>query len=201
MSKELPHFNIGLSYGGNQEWFNGFMMRIGGCAAETVCDLCVYLDKYKGYKLYPFDINNLSKKDYIAFGDIIKPYLHPRMSGIDKLSIYIEGFSAYLADKNTNIKLEGIEGEQGVDFAKAALISQIDKDIPVPYLCLHHNDLTFREYKWHWFLLNAYKTVGDRLFVKAVTYSESEWLDFEKLWDTGCTPKGGMIVIKTDEKG
>ena len=26
-------------------------------------------------------------------------------------------------------------------------------------------------------------------------------LDFEKLWDTGCTPKGGMIVIKTDEKG
>ena len=38
MRHELEHFNIGSSYGGNQDWFRTFMMRIGGCGAETACD-------------------------------------------------------------------------------------------------------------------------------------------------------------------
>ena len=42
MKKELEHFMIGASYGGNQEWFRSFMMRIGGCGAETACDSCLY---------------------------------------------------------------------------------------------------------------------------------------------------------------
>ena len=35
MRQELQHFHIGDSYGGNQDWFPTFMMRIGGCGAET----------------------------------------------------------------------------------------------------------------------------------------------------------------------
>ena len=38
MKRELEHFYIGYSYGGNQDWFRTFMMRIGGCGAETVGD-------------------------------------------------------------------------------------------------------------------------------------------------------------------
>ena len=38
MRRELEHFRIGDSYGGNQDWFPTFMMRIGGCGAETACD-------------------------------------------------------------------------------------------------------------------------------------------------------------------
>ena len=33
MKRELDHFYIGRSYGGNQDWFRTFMMRLGGCAA------------------------------------------------------------------------------------------------------------------------------------------------------------------------
>jgi len=195
--KELPHFNIGSSYGGNQEWFDGFMMRLGGCAAETACDISIYLDLYKGTSLYPFDKNNLNKEDYVKFGSVMKPYLHPRMSGIDRLSIYLEGFGQYLKDRGEDgIKLSGIEGEVGIERVKKALISQLDRGIPVPFLLLKHTEPRFKDYEWHWFLLNAYISSEHRLMVKAVTYSEYEWLDFEELWNTGYDQKGGMITVE-----
>lgn len=46
MKKELNYFYMGDSLGGNQEWFSGFMMKKGGCGAETACDISVYLAKY-----------------------------------------------------------------------------------------------------------------------------------------------------------
>ena len=55
MKKELDYFRIGNSYGGNQDWFLDFMMKIGGCAALTACDSCIYLDLYKGTELYPYE--------------------------------------------------------------------------------------------------------------------------------------------------
>ena len=196
MKKELPHFNIGSSYGGNQEWFNGFMMRVGGCAAESACDLCIYMDLYKGTSLYPFDKNNITKSDYVKFGSIMKPYLHPRMSGIDRLSIYIDGFGEYLNNKGSNLKLSGVEGSESFEKAKTALIDRIDSGIPVPFLCLHHSNPRFKDYEWHWFLINGYECFEDTVMVKAVTYSEFEWLSFHELWNTGYPNKGGLIVIK-----
>ena len=65
MKKELDYFRIGNTYGGNQDWFPDFMMKIGGCAALTACDSCICLDLYKGTTLYPFDKQRLTKKDYI----------------------------------------------------------------------------------------------------------------------------------------
>lgn len=196
IKKELPHFKIGLSYGGNQEWFNGFMMKIGGCAAETACDLSVYLDLYKNTHLYPFDIKHITKSDYIKFGSVMKPYLHPRMSGIDKLSIYIDGFGEYLKDNNSEIKISGVEGTEDYQIAEEVLFDRLDNDIPVPFLCLHHIDKRFKDYEWHWFLLNGYMLDGEKLLVKAVSYSSFEWLDFKNLWNTGCSPKGGLIKIE-----
>ncbi|MBE6719777.1 MAG: hypothetical protein E7571_03845 [Ruminococcaceae bacterium] len=196
MKKELPHYRIGTSYGGNQEWFGDFMMRIGGCAAETACECCIYLDKYKGTSLYPFDAQNITKRDYKEFGNVMKPYLHPRMSGIDKLSIYIEGFGQYLADRNSKITLGGIEGSEDASLAKLTLIRQIDSGIPVPYLCLYHKNPRFRDYEWHWFLINGYEQYGDVLMVKAVTYSSWEWLDFDELWNSGRQKKGGLIELR-----
>ena len=48
MRRELEHFMIGNSYGGNQDWFRTFMMRIGGCGAETACDSSLYFAIHKG---------------------------------------------------------------------------------------------------------------------------------------------------------
>ena len=48
MRRELEHFYIGYSYGGNQDWFRTFMMRLGGCGAETACDSSLYFALHKG---------------------------------------------------------------------------------------------------------------------------------------------------------
>ena len=171
------------------------MMKLGGCAAETACDISIYLDLYKCTRLYPFDKNKLTKADYIRFAGIMKPYLHPRWSGIDKLSIYIDGFTQFLRDRGSEITLSGVEGSEPSMNAKKSVIEQLNKGIPVPYLCLHHADRRFSEYEWHWFVLNGYEKYENTLMVKAVTYSNFEWLDFDALWSTSCSPKGGLIII------
>ena len=193
MKKELEYFYIENSYGGNQEWFGEMSMRLGGCGAETAIEICIYSDKYFGTKLCPLDINNLTKKDYAAFGSIMKAYLHPRLRGIDRLDIFTEGFARYLADKNSNTILAEFEGSNSFEKAKEALKKQIDKGFPIAYLCLNHSDRRFKEYQWHWFIINGYEEKGENIFVKAVTYSNYEWLDFRRLWNTEKAYKGGMV--------
>ena len=48
MKRELEHFYIGEAYGGSQDWFPTFMMRMGGCAAETACDSSIYFALHRG---------------------------------------------------------------------------------------------------------------------------------------------------------
>lgn len=43
MKKTLDYFMIEGTLGGNQEWFKNVVMYIGGCAAATACDCCIYL--------------------------------------------------------------------------------------------------------------------------------------------------------------
>ena len=103
MKQILDYFMIDGEVGGNQDWFRNVVMHIGGCAAATACDCCIYFAKYKGKKnLYPFDAENLSKEDYIQFSMKMKPYLRPRMSGVNKLWMYTEGFGTQTARCKAN---------------------------------------------------------------------------------------------------
>ena len=78
MKKELDYFTIEGCYGGNQDWFTNLIMHMGGCAAATACDSCIYfgLQNEKMKPLYPFNIECLTKEDYKAFSQIMKPYLN-----------------------------------------------------------------------------------------------------------------------------
>ena len=138
MQKELDYFTIEHSYGGNQDWFWDPMMKIGGCAALTACDSCIYLDCYKGMKgLYPFEKTAITKKDYQRFGMKMKPYLRPRRNGVDALDIYIDGFGRYLSDQGcSQVKMEAFPGTEKASRAKEALIAQIDSGLPLPCLAL-----------------------------------------------------------------
>lgn len=198
MKQILPYFNIGSSFGGNQDWFRDISMRGGGCAAVTAIEACIYLDLYKGTSLCPFDAKTVDKSDFIAFGKIIKPYLRPRLSGIDTLDIYIDGLGDYLKSKNAAVSLSGVEGDTPYFDAVAALKEQIDSGYPVPYLNLHHKDKRFKDYEWHWFMINGYEDSANGVFVRASNYSDYEWLDFSALYNTGCDKKGGLIIIKTE---
>lgn len=202
MKNELNYFNIEGLYGGNQELFSDLWMRGGGCAAVTACDLCIYLDLYKGTadaggSLYPFNPRNLTKADYERFAMRMKPYLRPRFSGIDKLEIYIKGLGRYLSDRGCgSIQLSAFPGELPYTQAREFLTMQIDAGYPVPMLNLRHRDKAFSDFEWHWFLLTGYESLDEELKVKVVSYGEFVWLDFRSLWNTGYRQKGGMIMVR-----
>ena len=198
MKRELRHFNIGNSYGGNQDWFPTFMMRIGGCGAETACDSSVYFALHRGLtKIAPENVSALTKDDYIDFAYKMRPYLSPRMSGIDRLEIYTEGYARYLGDRGeTRLTMAHLDGTEPYEKAKRAVIRQIDGGYPVPTLVLNHRDKRFKDYVWHWFLINGYNETQSSFEVKAVTYSAYEWLDFSGLWNTGYERRGGLVLYK-----
>ena len=201
MKKELPHFHIGNEYGGSQNWLTDLFMKIGGCATVTACDMAIYLKMYKGKdKLYLNDIENISRRDYNEFSKYMKTFLRPRISGIDKLEMYIEGMEAFFKDVGeSGVSLSTLYGNESAFIAKKVLKKQIDKGIPVPTLTLRHNQREFIEYVWHWYILNAYEevTVGSETFlmVKAVTNGYYRWVDLYRLWNTGFSKKGGFIIF------
>ena len=197
MRKELEYFNVEGDYGGNQECFPDLMMKLGGCAAVTACDCCIYFDLYKGTSLYPYSLDSLTRKDYYKFGMDMKRYLHPRWTGIDKLEIYIDGFGEFLSDHGCNsIKMKPLSGETDAANAKTAIVEQIDKGLPVPCLLLNHKSKAFKDFEWHWFLLTGYEISGEKCMVKAVSYGKYHWFDFDDLWNTSHARKGGLIMFE-----
>ena len=140
-------------------------MHMGGCAAATACDSCIYfgLQNEKMKPLYPFDIECLTKEDYKAFSQIMKPYLKPRAGGVRKLSWFVEGLGRYIQDvneaKHTDIyiRMEEFCGDHTWQEAAIFIKEQLDQDIPVPYLLLRHQNEAYKDYIWHWFLLTGYE--------------------------------------------
>lgn len=196
--KALEHFTIGDSYGGNQDWFRSFMMRIGGCAAETACDSSLYFALHRGVEgICPFDPNDLSKEAYVDFAHMMRQYLWPRMSGVNRIEIFIDGYAKYLRDRGVDrIDMRAFHGSEPYEKAAEALMRQIDSGCPVPTLVLNHKDKSMKDYVWHWFLINGYDRQTDDLLVRAVTYSEYQWISLKRLWDTGHDLKGGFVLYK-----
>ena len=167
MRKELPYFQIGASYGGNQDWFSDVWMRKGGCGAETACDVSVYLAMYRGIAhAYPFRIPAVHE-DYVAFSEIMRPYLSPRWTGIDRLDIYIDGFGSYLRDRGIDsIGLAPWEGTHSYEETRGIVRRQIDAEMPIPCLTLKHRAPSMDFYVWHWYLLTGYEDFDGECAVK-----------------------------------
>ena len=226
MSKtELPYFNIGDSYGGNQSWFIDPWMHIGGCGALTMCDFLLYMACFKGRKeCYPYDTDDLKRRDYRRFGMSMKPYLRPRESGIKDIDTFIEGARIYLEDTEIEgITIEGFDGNRNYGEAEKAIIESIDSGMPVAMLMLRHQNKEFSFFEWHWFLIVGYDGIGDTgdpaaeqiptnpdrhaddtkpcgLRIKVATYGKAWWLPLRELWDTGCEEKGGLVFFSTEMK-
>ena len=196
MKHELPHFYIGDSYGGNQDWFLTRFMRVGGCGAETACDSSLYFALHKGLTgIAPENAARLTKSDYVRFAYEMRPYLYPRARGIDRPEIYMDGYARYLADRGeTRLTMTCLPGTEPYGAAREAVVRRIDGGYPVPALVLSHRNRALEDYVWHWFLLNGYDDAPGAFLVKAVTYSESAWLDLASLWDTGHERRGGLIL-------
>ena len=125
----------------------------------------------------------------------MEKYLWPRMSGIDRLDIFTEGYAKYLAGRGVSgITMKTLDGHEPYESAEAAVRHQIDSGYPAPTLILNHRDRSLSDYNWHWFLINGYDE-RETLYVKAVTYSSYEWIDLRRLWDTGYARRGGLVLF------
>ena len=197
MKKTLDYFMIEGAVGGNQEWFKNVVMYIGGCAAATACDCCIYLALRRGMRrLYPYDAAHLTREDYVAFSMKMKPYLRPRVNGVNRLWMFTEGFENYLKDIGENgLKMRELPGRE--DFRKAELFirQQIDNGYPVPYLMLRHRKAYYKDFVWHWFLCYGYEEREEGLWITVATYGESYTFLLKDLWDTGYEEKGGLIGL------
>ena len=196
--RELEYFRIDGAVGGSQEWFCEWSMYFGGCAAVTACDLCLHLALFRGREeLYPFDLTRLDRREYIAFGRVMKPYLRPRANGVNTLALYTGGLTAYWRGRGVrDLSVEEVPGTLSADEGWEAVRGGLDRGIPVPFLLLRHRDLRLKDYIWHWFILAGYEEAEGKRRVRVVTYGEEKWLDFDELWDTGFREKGGAILVR-----
>ena len=199
MLKELDYFWVGEEYGGRQSLLPDMIMRFAGCAAVTACDSLIYMTLYKNLKnLCPFSTDQLRGRDYVAFFKTVKPYLRPRLMGINRLEVFVAAFKKFLKEHGTFfLDVLPWSGDHDEQDTVNTIRQQIDRGFLIPYLLLHHKNPNFENYEWHWFLLTGYDEKPDgRFMVKAVTYGAYEWLDFAKLWNTGYDRKGGLILFK-----
>lgn len=201
--KELEYFSIEGAVGGNQEWYRNVVMYMGGCAAATACDSCIYFALRRGRKQwYPYDVHQLTKEDYIRFGMKMKPYLRPRVGGVRELSMYIEGFGRYLEEQMQDrgtLSMQGFSGNHTAEEAAAVIRQQIDAGYPVPYLMLRHQNPEYKDYVWHWFLCYGYEETGEDFRITVATYGEAATFSLKDLWETGYTDRGGLILY--EERG
>lgn len=208
MKKELDYFTIEEAFGGNQEWFTNVVMNIGGCGAATACDSCIYFARYRNMKeWYPFDVEHLTKEEYKAFSQIMKPYIRPRVGGVKKLEWYIEGLKRYIQDVNeqqgihAQLLMTPFSGEHTYQEAEEKIQGQIDSGYPVPYLMLKHTDTEkFKDFIWHWFLVVGYERLEGDTQITVATYGESARLSLRELWNTGYEEKGGIVLYSELKK-
>ncbi len=194
----LPYFSIENCFGGSQSWMLDPQMRMGGCAALTACDLCIYLSIQKGCaSLFPFAGEDLTKQVYRKFSGIMKPYLHPRITGVDTLKLFLDGFEQYLdAVPYPSLCLSPCYGDRPAEEAKQNILDRLQDGFPLPCLVLNHKNKDFADFVWHWFLIVGCRVETGRFQILAATYGEGVWLDFARLWDTGFARKGGLILVE-----
>ena len=195
--KILDYFMIDGAPGGNQDNLIEWDMNRGGCGAVTACDVCMFLARQDKFRtLYPFSTERFSNDDFIRFASIMKPFLYPRYHGIDFLETYICGFSDYMQSvHSSSLVLEGLSGNVPYDVFAQAVVSQIDRGFPVPYLMLMHHDPKLDDFNWHWFNLAGYEETDGDLHVMTVTYGEYLWFSLRHMWDTKNGRKGGIVRI------
>lgn len=197
MKKTLNYFTIDGALGGNQDWFRNVVMHFGGCAAATACDCCIYFALRQGQgHLYPYNEKHLTKEEYIQFAMKMKPYIKPRVGGVKKLSMFIEGFSKYLEDTgDKRLTMTGFSGEHTASEAKDLIKRQIDGGFPVPYLMLKHRNPQYKDFVWHWFLCFGYEERETDFLIKVATYGGASTFVLKDLWETGYEEKGGLIQL------
>lgn len=198
---QIDYFEVEGTPGGNQEWCTDFWMYLGGCAALAACDVSICLAKNAGCReCYPFSVNKLTKKQYVQFAMMMKPYIHPRIGGVSRLSIFTKGYGRYLREHGYEAEFHLCAGDETYEKACTFMKEELKNNLPIPFLLLRHRDKKLKDLNWHWFMITGYTVKDNRMILRYHTYGEVQEVDFETLWNTGMFQKGGMTSISKIRK-
>lgn len=200
--KNIDYFEIEGTPGGNQEWCTDFWMYLGGCGALAACDLSICLARNYGLaECYPGDADNLTRKEYVDFSTEMKPYIHPRVGGVTKLSMFTDGCGQYLRDCGYFAAFETLDGNNTYEEAEAFVMNALERNLPVIYLMLRHRDKEFKDLNWHWFCITGYRVEEkEKVYLNYHTYGEALSVNFKRLWNTGMYKRGGIVALKKISK-
>ncbi|MDO4977789.1 MAG: hypothetical protein Q4E53_11070 [Eubacteriales bacterium] len=194
---KIPYFMIGESQGGNQDWCTDFWMYLGGCGALAACDICICLaQNYGESACCPFPVEEISRKHYVDFSMKMKPYIHPRMGGVSKTSLFTQGYGDFLRKCGYHADFMELSGDKSYEEACEFVKQALKKDLPIAYLMLRHKDKSLKDLNWHWFMITGYKMEGEKMKLFYHTYGQENEVDFATLWNTGMYRKGGMVAIR-----
>lgn len=196
--KELDFITVDGGYGGDQNRLATYFQRLGGCGALTAADLSIYLSRrFPALRnLYPGPEGPLSQREYQAFFETVKPYLHPRIGGIARLKQYTDGFADYAASRGGTVSFDTIPGGVPVEQAADFVCRAIDRGLCPAFLLLLHEDPALEDITWHWFLLTGYEEGPAGMTVAYATWGKKHVIEFARLWDTGHPGQGGMVVVR-----
>lgn len=147
------------------------------------CLRFIYLpgEKLWSEKCYPGDALNLTRKEYVDFSMKMKPYIHPRVGGVTKLSMFTDGCGQYLKDCGYGAEFETLDGDKPYEEAEKFVKKAIERNLPVIYLMLRHRDKEFKDLNWHWFCITGYKTEKEEVQQRQIKILVSTQLPFRQM--------------------
>lgn len=188
----------GIYYGGDQNWYRHWLMRLGGCSTTTACEACICLARQRSdmRKLYPGDPACVSREAFCRFADSMFAHVHPGIGGLTDVDRYAAMLRGYTACCGVAAVVDTLRGDAPLAEAERFIREAVDDGRPVAYLMLRHRDVRFDEFEWHWFSVTGYTETPGGLRLTAGTYGKRYELDLTSAWDTGFAWKGGLAALR-----
>lgn len=199
MERELDFPRIdGRYYGGDQNWYRHWLMRLGGCSTTTACEACICLARQRSDMgvLYPGNPAEISMEDFRNFAETMFDYVHPGIGGLTDLGRYAAMLRSYAASCGADVAVDTLGGEADPGQAAAFIRSAVDSGRPVAFLLLQHRDPSFGDFSWHWFSVTGYREAPDGFDILAANLGERHVLPLRPLWQSGFAWKGGLASLR-----
>lgn len=188
----------GVHYGGDQNWYRHWLMRMGGCSTTAACEACICLARERSdmRSLYPGDPTCVSKDDFIRFADLVFPHVHPDVGGLTDIGRFAAMLKGYAACCGADVEVDTLSGDAPLAEAEQFIRAAIDDGRPVSYLMLRHQDRRFDDFEWHWFSVTGYEETAAGMLLTAGTYGRRHRLELAPAWNTGFVWKGGLAAAR-----
>ena len=201
MEREVDFPRIdGIYYGGDQNWYRHWLMRLGGCSTTTACEACICLARQRAdlRPLYPGDPRAVTREEFRCFAETMFPYVHPGIGGLTDPRRYALMLRSYAASCGVSAAADVLEGTAPLEAAEAFIRSAVRDGRPVACLVLRHRDPQMDDFEWHWFSLCGHHGSGLEFQVLAANLGRRHVLPLARLWDTGFAWKGGLVSLRRE---